>query len=77
MTLTQCFPLRNSGPSSTVKLKMALRVRCELGCMTDAKGAQTDQDFRPLEGFQKQPQLICSFLELDDTYRCGCELQLV
>lgn len=27
MTLTRCFPLRNSGPSSTVKLKMALRVR--------------------------------------------------
>lgn len=26
MTLTQCFPLRNSGPSSAVKLKMALRV---------------------------------------------------
>ncbi|XP_075903676.1 extended synaptotagmin-2-B isoform X2 [Nelusetta ayraudi] len=26
MTLTQCFPLRNSGPSSTVKLKMALRL---------------------------------------------------
>lgn len=27
MTLTQCFPLKNSGPSSTIKLKMALRVR--------------------------------------------------
>ncbi|XP_022070991.1 extended synaptotagmin-2-A isoform X1 [Acanthochromis polyacanthus] len=26
MTLTQCFPLKNSGPSSTVKLKMALRI---------------------------------------------------
>ncbi|XP_042366240.1 extended synaptotagmin-2 [Plectropomus leopardus] len=26
MTLTQCFPLRNSGPSSTIKLKMALRI---------------------------------------------------
>uniref|UniRef100_A0A8D0D3A7 Extended synaptotagmin 2 n=1 Tax=Sander lucioperca TaxID=283035 RepID=A0A8D0D3A7_SANLU len=26
MTLTQCFPLKNSGPSSTIKLKMALRV---------------------------------------------------
>uniref|UniRef100_A0A8D0D3E7 Extended synaptotagmin 2 n=1 Tax=Sander lucioperca TaxID=283035 RepID=A0A8D0D3E7_SANLU len=25
MTLTQCFPLKNSGPSSTIKLKMALR----------------------------------------------------
>lgn len=27
MTLTQCFPLKNSGPSSTIKLKMALRVK--------------------------------------------------
>ncbi|XP_070842573.1 extended synaptotagmin-2-A isoform X1 [Chaetodon trifascialis] len=26
MTLTQCFPLRNSGPSSAIKLKMALRI---------------------------------------------------
>ncbi|XP_053269004.1 extended synaptotagmin-2 [Pleuronectes platessa] len=26
MTLTQCFSLRNSGPSSTIKLKMALRI---------------------------------------------------
>ncbi|XP_071341098.1 extended synaptotagmin-2 isoform X3 [Trachinotus anak] len=26
LTLTQCFPLRNSGPSSSVKLKMALRI---------------------------------------------------
>uniref|UniRef100_A0A3B4TV15 Extended synaptotagmin 2 n=1 Tax=Seriola dumerili TaxID=41447 RepID=A0A3B4TV15_SERDU len=26
MTLTQYFPLRNSGPSSTIKLKMALRI---------------------------------------------------
>ncbi|KAM3593373.1 uncharacterized protein V6R79_011612 [Siganus canaliculatus] len=26
MTLTQCFPLRNSGPSSTINLKMALRI---------------------------------------------------
>ncbi|XP_061778222.1 extended synaptotagmin-2 isoform X4 [Nerophis ophidion] len=26
MTLTQCFPLRNSGPSSSIKLKMALRI---------------------------------------------------
>ncbi|CAJ1082069.1 LOW QUALITY PROTEIN: extended synaptotagmin-2 [Xyrichtys novacula] len=26
MTLNQCFPLRNSGPSSTIKLKMALRI---------------------------------------------------
>ncbi|XP_069368908.1 extended synaptotagmin-2 isoform X12 [Paralichthys olivaceus] len=26
MTLTQCFPLKNSGPSSTIKLKMALRI---------------------------------------------------
>uniref|UniRef100_A0A672J9B9 Extended synaptotagmin-like protein 2b n=1 Tax=Salarias fasciatus TaxID=181472 RepID=A0A672J9B9_SALFA len=26
MTLTQCFALRNSGPSSTIKLKMALRI---------------------------------------------------
>lgn len=26
MTLTQCSPLKNSGPSSTIKLKMALRV---------------------------------------------------
>ncbi|XP_013868788.1 extended synaptotagmin-2 isoform X3 [Austrofundulus limnaeus] len=26
MTLTQCFPLKNSGPNSTVKLKMALRI---------------------------------------------------
>ncbi|XP_038585615.1 extended synaptotagmin-2 isoform X3 [Micropterus salmoides] len=26
MTLTQCFPLRNSGPSSTIKLKMGLRI---------------------------------------------------
>lgn len=42
MTLTQCFPLRNSGPSSTVKLKMALRVRHKPGCMSDAKGAQID-----------------------------------
>lgn len=42
MTLTQCFPLRNSGPSSTLKLKMALRVRFELGCETDANGAQID-----------------------------------
>uniref|UniRef100_A0A8C4F1R8 Extended synaptotagmin-like protein 2b n=1 Tax=Dicentrarchus labrax TaxID=13489 RepID=A0A8C4F1R8_DICLA len=30
MTLTQCFPLKNSGPSSTIKLKMALRVRNNL-----------------------------------------------
>uniref|UniRef100_A0A8C7XBW2 Extended synaptotagmin-like protein 2b n=1 Tax=Oryzias sinensis TaxID=183150 RepID=A0A8C7XBW2_9TELE len=29
MTLTQCFPLKNSGPSSTVKLKMALRVKMD------------------------------------------------
>lgn len=42
MTLTQCFPLRNSGPSSTVKLKMALRVRHKPGCMSDAKGARID-----------------------------------
>ncbi|XP_040921970.1 extended synaptotagmin-2 isoform X1 [Toxotes jaculatrix] len=28
MTLTQCFPLKNSGPSSTIKLKMALRILC-------------------------------------------------
>uniref|UniRef100_A0A673AUL2 Extended synaptotagmin-like protein 2b n=1 Tax=Sphaeramia orbicularis TaxID=375764 RepID=A0A673AUL2_9TELE len=27
MTLTQCFPLRNSGPNSNIKLKMALRVK--------------------------------------------------
>uniref|UniRef100_G3NIQ1 Extended synaptotagmin 2 n=1 Tax=Gasterosteus aculeatus aculeatus TaxID=481459 RepID=G3NIQ1_GASAC len=27
MTLTRCFPLKNSGPSSTIKLKMALRVK--------------------------------------------------
>lgn len=53
MTLTRCFPLRNSGPSSTVKLKMALRVRGELGCMADAAGAQINQDFRRLEEFQK------------------------
>uniref|UniRef100_A0A3P8TEV9 Extended synaptotagmin 2 n=1 Tax=Amphiprion percula TaxID=161767 RepID=A0A3P8TEV9_AMPPE len=26
LTLTQCFPLKNSGPSSTIKLKMALRI---------------------------------------------------
>uniref|UniRef100_A0A3Q3MVA6 Extended synaptotagmin-like protein 2b n=1 Tax=Labrus bergylta TaxID=56723 RepID=A0A3Q3MVA6_9LABR len=26
MTLTQCFPLKNSGPSSSIKLKMALRI---------------------------------------------------
>uniref|UniRef100_A0AAQ4RKK6 Extended synaptotagmin 2 n=1 Tax=Gasterosteus aculeatus aculeatus TaxID=481459 RepID=A0AAQ4RKK6_GASAC len=26
MTLTRCFPLKNSGPSSTIKLKMALRI---------------------------------------------------
>ncbi|XP_069552403.1 extended synaptotagmin-2 isoform X2 [Brachyistius frenatus] len=26
MTLTQCFPLKNSGPSSNLKLKMALRI---------------------------------------------------
>ncbi|XP_068160702.1 extended synaptotagmin-2-A isoform X2 [Antennarius striatus] len=26
MTLYQCFPLKNSGPSSTIKLKMALRI---------------------------------------------------
>ncbi|KAK7881758.1 hypothetical protein WMY93_030167 [Mugilogobius chulae] len=26
MTLTQCFALKNSGPSSTIKLKMALRI---------------------------------------------------
>ncbi|KAM8730969.1 extended synaptotagmin-2 isoform 2-T2 [Acanthopagrus schlegelii] len=26
MTLTQCFPLKNSGPSSTIKLKMALKI---------------------------------------------------
>jgi len=29
MTLTQCFSLKNSGPSSTIKLKMALRVYME------------------------------------------------
>lgn len=29
MTLTQSFPLRNSGPSSSIKLKMALRVKEE------------------------------------------------
>ncbi|KAL1006794.1 hypothetical protein UPYG_G00077190 [Umbra pygmaea] len=28
MTLTQQFPLKNSGPSSTLKLKLALRVLC-------------------------------------------------
>ncbi|XP_071381992.1 extended synaptotagmin-2-B [Centroberyx affinis] len=28
MTLTQCFSLKNSGPSSTMKLKMALRILC-------------------------------------------------
>uniref|UniRef100_A0A673AWE3 Extended synaptotagmin-like protein 2b n=1 Tax=Sphaeramia orbicularis TaxID=375764 RepID=A0A673AWE3_9TELE len=28
MTLTQCFPLRNSGPNSNIKLKMALRILC-------------------------------------------------
>uniref|UniRef100_A0A8D0D116 Extended synaptotagmin 2 n=1 Tax=Sander lucioperca TaxID=283035 RepID=A0A8D0D116_SANLU len=32
MTLTQCFPLKNSGPSSTIKLKMALRVKMD--CIT-------------------------------------------
>ncbi|KAF3836625.1 hypothetical protein F7725_029183 [Dissostichus mawsoni] len=26
MTLTQSFPLKNSGPSSTIKLRMALRI---------------------------------------------------
>ncbi|XP_032360000.1 extended synaptotagmin-2 isoform X4 [Etheostoma spectabile] len=26
MTMTKCFPLKNSGPSSTIKLKMALRI---------------------------------------------------
>uniref|UniRef100_A0A1A8EI17 Extended synaptotagmin-like protein 2 n=1 Tax=Nothobranchius korthausae TaxID=1143690 RepID=A0A1A8EI17_9TELE len=26
MTLTQCFPLKNSGPNSIIKLKMALRI---------------------------------------------------
>ncbi|XP_043960273.1 extended synaptotagmin-2 isoform X4 [Gambusia affinis] len=26
MTLAQCFPLKNSGPSSTIKLKMTLRI---------------------------------------------------
>uniref|UniRef100_A0A8C4F847 Extended synaptotagmin-like protein 2b n=1 Tax=Dicentrarchus labrax TaxID=13489 RepID=A0A8C4F847_DICLA len=34
MTLTQCFPLKNSGPSSTIKLKMALRVRNNLDLST-------------------------------------------
>lgn len=29
MRLTQCFPLKNSGPSSTIKLKMALRVKLD------------------------------------------------
>lgn len=29
MTLAQCFPLKNSGPSSTIKLKMTLRVRTD------------------------------------------------
>lgn len=32
MTLTQCFPLKNSGPSSAIKLKMALRVKID--CVT-------------------------------------------
>jgi len=29
MTLTQSFTLKNSGPSSTIKLKMALRVKTD------------------------------------------------
>ncbi|XP_072307060.1 extended synaptotagmin-2-A isoform X2 [Eucyclogobius newberryi] len=34
MTLTQCFALKNSGPNSTIKLKMALRILSleKLGC---------------------------------------------
>lgn len=35
MTLTQCFPLKNSGPSSTIKLKMALRVKNGPACISD------------------------------------------
>lgn len=37
MTLTQCFPLKNSGPSSTIKLKMALRVKNEHVCIIDLR----------------------------------------
>lgn len=65
MTLTQCFPLRNSGPSSTVKLKMALRVRHEPNCTSDAKGAQIDQRFRPIKEFEERKKIRHG--ELDDT----------
>ena len=37
MTLTQCFPLKNSGPTSTIKLKMALRVKKENLCISELK----------------------------------------
>ncbi|KAK5877743.1 hypothetical protein CesoFtcFv8_025220 [Champsocephalus esox] len=33
MTLTQSFPLKNSGPSSTIKLRMALRLCQSFGCV--------------------------------------------
>ncbi|KAJ0059777.1 hypothetical protein NL108_011263, partial [Boleophthalmus pectinirostris] len=40
MTLTQCFALKNSGPSSTVKLKMALRILSleKQGCSDQPSG---------------------------------------
>ncbi|XP_077471009.1 extended synaptotagmin-2-A [Stigmatopora argus] len=55
MTLQQQFPLRNSGPSSCLKMKMALRVLCleEEGEGGVAPGAQRDRT--PARGDPTEP----------------------
>ncbi|XP_027861014.1 extended synaptotagmin-2 isoform X4 [Xiphophorus couchianus] len=48
MTLAQCFPLKNSGPSSTIKLKMALRIlSLEKQFSSDLPSAVQDPDGEP------------------------------
>uniref|UniRef100_A0A3B5QQJ0 Extended synaptotagmin 2 n=1 Tax=Xiphophorus maculatus TaxID=8083 RepID=A0A3B5QQJ0_XIPMA len=48
MTLAQCFPLKNSGPSSTIKLKLALRIlSLEKQFSSDLPSAVQDPDGEP------------------------------
>ncbi|XP_032407487.1 extended synaptotagmin-2 isoform X4 [Xiphophorus hellerii] len=48
MTLAQCFPLKNSGPSSTIKLKMTLRIlSLEKQFSSDLPSAVQDPDGEP------------------------------
>lgn len=57
MTLTQCFALKNSGPSSTIKLKMALRILSlekqgcsdQPSCVTVRKSSSAQPNIAPTQ----------------------------